>query len=387
MKNFPSLMDMLAALIAKPTMSSVSPEFDTSNIEVIHLLADWLYKLDFNVEVIHLESQPHKANLIATLGSGPGGLVLSGHTDTVPYDEGRWNHDPFKAREQSNKLYGLGSADMKSFFAMAIEAAKSFTANDMQQPLIILATADEESSMDGAKEIVKLGRPKARYAVVGEPTNMVPILAHKGIIMEGIRIKGHSGHSSDPSLGNSALEGMHKVIGELMQWREELKTQYHNPLFKVPHPTLNLGHIHGGDNPNRICGECELHIDLRTMPGMDLDEIRGLLEQRVGYVLHGSGLEVEVHRLIDGTPAFATPKDSAIVRAAEKLTGNSAEAVAFCTEGPYLDSMGMETIIMGAGDISQAHQPDEFISTAQLQPMVDVLRSLIQQLCVTPQVG
>jgi acetylornithine deacetylase len=378
-------MQMLAQLIAKPSMSSVSPDYDTSNIEVIHLLADWLYHLDFDVEVMHLKSQPHKANLIATLGSGPGGLVLSGHTDTVPYDDGRWNFDPFRVKEQSNKLYGLGSADMKSFFALAIEAAKSFSAGQFQQPLIILATADEESSMDGAKELVQLGRPKARYAVVGEPTNMVPIMAHKGIIMEGIRLKGRSGHSSDPSLGNNAMEGMHRVIGELMTWREELKQQYNNPLFKVPHPTLNLGHIHGGDNPNRICGECELHIDLRTLPGMDLDEMRGLLEQRVGHVLNGSGLELEVHRLIDGTPAFHTPPDSEIVRAVEKLTGNSAEAVAFCTEGPYLNSLGMETIIMGAGDIDQAHQPDEFISTAQLQPMVDVLRQLIQQLCITPQ--
>lgn len=380
----PGLMQMLSALIARPSMSSVSPEFDTSNLEVIHLLAEWLYELDFDVEVLHLESQPHKANLIATLGSGPGGLVLSGHTDTVPYDEGRWNLDPFKAKEQNNLLYGLGSADMKSFFALAIEAARGLRASELQQPLIILATADEESSMDGAKELVKLGRPKARYAVVGEPTNMVPIMAHKGIIMEGIRLRGRSGHSSDPRLGNNALEGMHGVISELIAWREELKQQYHDPLFAVPHPTLNLGHIHGGDNPNRICGECELHIDLRTLPGMDLDEMRAMLEQRLGQRLAHSGLELEVHRLIDGTPAFATPMDSAIVQAAERLTGNNAEAVAFCTEGPYLDHLGMETIILGAGSIDQAHQPDEFISTAQLQPMIDVLRQLIQQMCVQP---
>ena len=378
----PALMEMLTKLIAQPSMSSVSPAFDSSNRAVIDLLASWLEPMGFEVEVIPLPSQPHKANLIATLGKGPGGLVLSGHTDTVPYDEGDWSLDPFKLTERNQRLYGLGTADMKSFFALAIEAARHVNAAELKAPLILLATADEESSMDGAKAIVALGRPKARYAVVGEPTGLRPIRSHKGIIMEAIRISGQAGHSSDPSLGNSALEGMHKVLGEILAFRSELQAQYHDPLFQVPVPTLNLGHIHGGDNPNRICGHCELHIDLRPLPGMDLDELRGMLAHRLSHTLDGSGLKLVIDSLIDGTPPMHTEANSEIVKMAEKLTGHDAEAVAFCTEGPYLNSMGMETIILGPGYIDQAHQPDEFIGLDQLDPTVTLLRNLIQRFCV-----
>jgi len=378
----PSLHNMLAALIAAPSMSSVSPEFDTSNRPVIDLLAVWLSGMGFQVEVLPLPAQPHKANLIATLGQGPGGLVLAGHTDTVPYDAGRWNHDPFRLTEADGRYYGLGTSDMKGFFALAIEAVRGLQAGDLKQPLIILATADEESSMEGAQALVELGRPRARHAVIGEPTGLRPVNAHKGILMEGIRLTGRSGHSSDPSLGNSALEGMHKVIGELLTWRGELQARHRDPRFTVPVPTLNLGHIHGGDNPNRICGQCDLHIDLRPLPGMELDELRATMEQRLGETLAGSGLQLEVRRLFHGTPAMHTPATAAIVQTAEQLSGHSAQAVAFCTEGPYLNRLGMDTIILGPGDIAQAHQPDEYLGLERIDPMVGILKGLIQRFCL-----
>jgi len=385
MKNtVPSLMEMLAELIAAPSMSSVSPEFDTSNREVIDLLAEWLERLGFAVEVLPLPTQPHKANLIATLGKGPGGLVLAGHTDTVPYDEGRWQHNPFRLTEQDNRLYGLGTSDMKGFFALAIAAAQAFEAEQLKQPLIILATADEESSMDGAQALVDLGRPKARYAVIGEPTGLRPVNAHKGIMMEAVRLTGRSGHSSDPSLGVNALEGMHRVIGDLLTWREELQARHRDPQFKVPVPTMNLGHIHGGDNPNRICGHCELHLDLRPVPGMELEALRDTLNNRLHRLLGESELGWEVAPLFHGTPAMHTPATSAIVQVAEKLTGHDSEAVAFCTEGPYLTQLGIDTLILGPGDIAQAHQPDEFLALDRLQPTVDLLSALIQRFCVEP---
>lgn len=377
----PSLLEMLGDLIAAPSMSSVSPEFDTSNREVIELLADWLERLGFAVEVLPLPKQPHKANLIATLGEGPGGLVLAGHTDTVPYDEGRWNHNPFRLTEKHNRLYGLGTCDMKGFFALAIEAARQFEAAQLKQPLILLATADEESSMEGAQALVELGRPKARYALIGEPTGMRPVNAHKGIMMEAVRLTGRAGHSSDPSLGVSALEGMHRVIGYLLAWREELQAQHRDPQFRVPVPTMNLGHIHGGDNPNRICGHCELHLDLRPVPGMELEALRETLNARLHRLLGDSELGWEVTPLFHGTPALHTPATSAIVEAAEKLTGHDSEAVAFCTEGPYLSEMGMETLILGPGDIAQAHQPDEYLALDRLTPTVELLKQLIARFC------
>jgi acetylornithine deacetylase len=379
----PSLMTMLSELIAAPSMSSVSPAFDTSNMEVIELLSNWLKGDGFSVEVLPLATQPNKANLIATLGSGPGGLVLAGHTDTVPYDEHRWQFDPFQLTETEGRLHGLGTSDMKTFFALAIEAARAFEAAQLKQPLIILATADEESSMDGAKALVELGKPKARYAVIGEPTGMKPVNAHKGILMEAIHLQGHAGHSSDPSLGNNALEGMYHAIGEIIAWRNELQGDYHNPAFKVPFPTLNLGHIHGGDNPNRICGDCELHIDLRPLPGMDMEVLRNELWQRLETKLAPSGLALSIHPLFSGINGMETPRSSDIVQAAEKLTGHSAEAVSFGTEGPFLTEMGMETIILGPGDIAQAHQPDEYLALDRITPTVDLLQRLIHRFCVT----
>ncbi len=378
----PPLLEMLHRLIAAPSMSSVSPAFDTDNMAVIHLLAEWCRDLGFAVEILPLANQPHKANLIATLGTGSGGLVLAGHTDTVPYDEGRWQHDPFRLTEADNKLFGLGTSDMKGFFALALEAARYFHAQPLKQPLILLATADEESSMDGASALVELGRPKARYAVIGEPTGLKPVNAHKGIMMEGITLTGQSGHSSDPSLGLSALEGMHRVIGDLMRWRETLQAQYHDPRFKVPVPTLNFGHINGGDNPNRICGCCSLHIDLRPMPGMDLDELRTTLDRRLQNLFGQTAMQWQRTPLFTGTAPMHTDSSSAIVQAAEELTGHGSEAVAFCTEGPYLNALGMETIIIGPGDIAQAHQPDEYIALDRLQPTVQLLQDLIRRFCL-----
>ncbi len=204
---------------------------------------------------------------------------------------------------------------------------------------------------------------------------------HKGIAMEAIRLTGQAGHSSDPSLGNNALEGMHRVIGELMAWRDELQQRYRNPLFAVDVPTLNLGHIHGGDNPNRICGHCELHFDIRPLPGMALDQLRGELDGRMGRLLSGSGLKVERFPLFEGIPAMETPAAADIVQVAERLTGHSAEAVAFGTEGPYLNDLGMQTIILGPGDIDQAHQPDEYLALDRLAPSIAQLRGLIRHFC------
>ncbi|MEJ2397736.1 MAG: M20/M25/M40 family metallo-hydrolase [Gammaproteobacteria bacterium] len=344
-KPFPSVMERLRALIGTPSVSSVSPEFDQSNRPVIDLLANWLADLGFAIEIMPLPNQPEKANLIATLGQGPGGLVLSGHTDTVPFDASGWQSDPFVLSERDQRLYGLGSADMK------------------------------------AKALVELGRPKARYAVIGEPTGLIPVHLHKGIIMEAVRITGHSGHSSDPSLGNNAIEGMHKAIAEILRWREDLQQRYRDPHFAVPYPTLNLGHIHGGDNPNRICGECELHFDLRSLPGMVQDELRQELDQRLAACFADSGLQVSQLPLITGTEAMHTDSQADIVQQAETLTGYQAEAVAYCTEGPYLNQLGMQTIILGPGHIEQAHQPDEFLPMEQIRPTIDLITQMIQRYC------
>ena len=379
----PKLEQRIRELIATPSVSSVRPEFDQGNRPVVDLLAEWLESLAFDIEIQPLPGNGEKANLIATLGRGTGGLVLSGHTDTVPYDAGRWKHDPFGGQEDGGRIYGLGSADMKSFLAIAIEAAKQFKIDDLAQPLILLATADEESSMNGARALVAADRPKGRFAIIGEPTGLKPVRTHKGIIMEAVRLTGHSGHSSNPAFGNSALEGMHSVLGEILAWRRELQEKYRNPLFAVPVPTLNLGHIHGGDSANRICAHCELHIDLRPLPGMNIEELRAALRSRLVARMEKSGLELEVVPLVPGVSSLETRADSPIVRAAEALTGHSAGSVAFATEAPFLDKLGMDTVVLGPGHIDQAHQPDEYLALDMIQPAIDLLSRLIHQFCVT----
>jgi acetylornithine deacetylase len=382
MSTIPPLLDMIRDLIGTPSVSSVDPSLDQGNRAIIELLANWLDDTGFQVEIMPLPGSTSKANLIATLGSGAGGLVLSGHTDTVPYDEGKWTYDPFSLTEADQRLYGLGTSDMKSFLALALEASRELRAADLKEPLILLATADEETSMAGASALVDRARPRAHHAVIGEPTGLRPVRMHKGILMEAIHLQGRSGHSSDPSLGNSALEAMHTVIGALLSWRNELQKRFRDPLFAVPVPTLNLGHIHGGDNPNRICPECELHIDLRPLPGMDLQELRGELHQRILKSLQNTGIELRFKALFEGVPAMETPADAPIVKLAEELTGHASEAVAFATEAPYLSQLGMDTVIMGPGDIDQAHQPDEYLALDRLAPTIDILKQLVDTVCI-----
>lgn len=378
----PDTLSMIRSLIELPSVSSTKAGLDMSNRPVIDWLANLLEEEGFSVRIQPVPGETGKANLIATLGRGADGLVLAGHTDTVPYDDGHWSSDPFTLREGDNRLYGLGTSDMKSFFALAIEAARGLEPANMKHPLIILATADEETSMSGARALLEEGTRLGRYAVIGEPTGMRPIRQHKGIMMEAIKLQGLSGHSSNPAYGNNAMEGMHEVMQALLQYRAELQARYQNPAFEVPVPTLNLGHIHGGDNPNRICGSCELHIDLRPLPGMDLDELRQDIHARLHPIALQRQLGIEFEPLFDGIPAMQTDANAEIVRLTEELTGHSSESVAFGTEGPYLSELGMETIILGAGDIDQAHQPDEYLALDRINPMIDILRQLIHRVCL-----
>ncbi|GGE52245.1 acetylornithine deacetylase [Streptosporangium jomthongense] len=378
----PGVQEMLATLISLPSISSASAEWDHSNEPVVRTLGEWLEALGFSVELLPLPDAPGKYNLIGTLGSGSGGLVLAGHTDTVPFDDKRWKSDPFTLTERDNRWYGLGTCDMKGFFPLAIEAAREFASAELKQPLIILATADEETSMNGARALAEAGKPKARYAVIGEPTSLRPVRMHKGIMMERLTFEGQSGHSSDPALGRNALEGMHEALGELLALRADWQQQYRNTNFDVQVPTLNLGCIHGGDNPNRICARCELHFDLRPLPGMSMENLRQDILHRLQPLAERRELAMEFEPLFDGVPPFETPADAALVKACEKLTGHTAHAVAFATEAPWLQKLGMETLVLGPGSIDQAHQPDEFIEMSQLEPTVKILKGLIRQFCL-----
>ncbi len=378
----PGLIEMFGRLVAAPSVSSANLSWDQSNEQVIDTLAGWFGDLGFKLEKSAVPGHPGKYNLVATLGQGLDGLVLAGHTDTVPFDESLWNSDPFKLSERDGRIYGLGIIDMKGFFPLVLHALQDIEEKQLKHPIVILATADEETSMSGAKALLDSRRRLGRHALIGEPTGMRPVRMHKGISMQSIRLTGSSGHSSDPSLGNNALEGMYKVLGEIMRWREELQSRYRNPLFAIPVPTINLGHIHGGDNPNRICGHCELQIDIRPLPGMDLLELHSDMHKRLSALLRDSGLKLEVVSLFDGIPAVETPAGAPVVQAAEALTGHPAEAVAFGTEAPLFNDMGMQTVVLGPGDVAQAHQPDEYLALERIPPYVEIIRGMIRRFCL-----
>ncbi len=369
-------------IIAIPSISSTDPAWDQSNQGVIQLLADWFSQLGFQCEITPLPNLPGKFNLVATLGSGDGGLLLAGHTDTVPFDAGRWSKDPFTVTQEGDRLYGLGTIDMKGFFAFIAMAVQEMDLRQLKKPLRILATADEETTMAGARAIAEAATIKPDYAVIGEPTGLVPVMMHKGHMSESIRVTGKSGHSSDPANGVNAIEIMHKVLGKLTLLQQDLSKKYHNSHFKVPHPTLNFGAIHGGDSPNRICGACELQIDLRPIPGVSPQELMVMLEENLSeiHACHPGCLHIS--HMHEPIPPYACESSSVLITEAERATGHSAESVNYCTEAPFVQQLGCDTLVLGPGYITQAHQPDEYLDLSFVTPTKEVLKHLVQRFCL-----
>lgn len=377
----PKFTELYQQLILAPSISSTESSLDVSNKAVIDLLATWFGELGFHIHISEVPNCVGKYNLVATYGCGNGGLLLAGHTDTVPFDDGLWSKDPFQLTEQDNKWFGLGSIDMKGFFAFVIEACKNIELNQLSQPLRILATADEETTMAGARAIAESATFKPKFAVIGEPTGMVPVFMHKGHMSEAIRITGRSGHSSDPANGINAIEIMHQVTGQLLKLQQKLKQQYACDHFAIPQPTLNFGHVHGGDSPNRICGSCELHIDMRPIPGVTPEDLFLLLNQALLPVQQQWPGAVDIYHLHEPIPAYSCDTSSELIKLAEQLTGETAIPVNYCTEAPFIQQLGCDTIVMGPGSIAQAHQPDEYLDMASIKPTQQTIEKLITEVC------
>ncbi|PKF77804.1 acetylornithine deacetylase [Vibrio sp. vnigr-6D03] len=376
--QIPGFIDIYGGLISTSSISSSDASWDEGNSEVIAKLATWFNDLGFETDVVEVEKGKH--NLIAKMGQGEGGLLLAGHSDTVPFDEGRWNFDPHALTEANNRFYGLGTADMKGFFAFILEAVKSVDWSTQTKPLYVLATCDEETTMLGARHFTQDAPFKPDYCIIGEPTSLVPIRGHKGHVANAVRVTGHSGHSSNPALGVNAIEIMHEVLFALMQLRDQLIKTYHHPGFEIPSPTLNLGHIHGGDSANRICGCCELHYDVRPLPGISLDGLDNLLRDALKEVEAKWPGRIEIQSLHDPIPGYECNHDHPFIGGMETICEKPSETVNYCTEAPFLQQL-CPTLVLGPGSIDQAHQPDEYLAFEFIDPTIDVLKKAIHQYC------
>lgn len=381
MHNLPNFTESLSQLIAHPSISSTDEHWDQGNLAVIQLLATWFEQLGFVIEIQAVPNSNHKYNLLAKLGNGKGGLLLAGHSDTVPFDENQWQSDPHKILNKDNKFYGLGTCDMKGFFAFILQVCKNLTAEQLKKPLYILATADEETTMAGARFFAKKQAIKPDVAVIGEPTNLVPVIMHKGHMSHRIQVQGQSGHSSNPSLGVNAIEIIHQVIGELIQLKTKLQQNYHNAHFNVPTPTLNFGAIKGGDNANRICGHCYLDIDMRALPGISDDELIHCLNEALQPLAEKHAGRITITELDPSSPSFEQKQPSSLVEFAQIQSGHQCCAVNYATEAPFIQQLGCQTIVMGPGSIDQAHQPNEFLAFSEINKTEQLLIKLIQHYC------
>jgi acetylornithine deacetylase len=382
MTSLPNFEQSLSALIAQPSISSLLPQWDQSNLPIIELLASWFEHCGFSISIQAVPHTNNKYNLLAKLGHGDGGLLLAGHSDTVPFDESRWQSDPHKVILKDDKFYGLGTCDMKGFFAFILQACVTLDTKKIKKPLYILATADEEITMAGARFIAQQQTMRPDVAIIGEPTNLVPVVRHKGHMSHRISVKGQSGHSSQPDLGVNAIEIMYLIIGELLSLKDQLKQKFHHPKFDVPYPTLNLGAINGGDNANRICGHCYLDIDLRALPGVSDDELIQMLQQQLQQVMSLYPERITLTSLHEHCSSFEQPK-TPFVELVESLSGHSCCSVNYATEAPLIQQLGCQTIVLGPGSIEQAHQPNEFLAASEINKTQQLLTQLIHRYCFT----
>ncbi|GGD73721.1 acetylornithine deacetylase [Lacimicrobium alkaliphilum] len=382
MMRVPAFIETYTRIIGAPSISAFDPGIDQTNRQIIELLSNWLGDLGFNISIQAVPGTRDKFNMLARLGGGEGGLLLAGHSDTVPFDEGRWQSDPFTLKQKDNRLYGLGTCDMKGFFAFILEALSALPLNNLQKPLYILATADEETSMAGARFFAQQQLIKPEMAIIGEPTELKPIYKHKGHMAHTLSVTGQAGHSSDPDKGVNAIEIMVQAIGELLKLKQTLASQYRDQDFSVPQTTMNLGHIHGGDGENRICGHCHLNFDLRAVPQLSDQDAIARIDEVLKPLRQAYPDRITRQAMYDTVPAFGSLQQTTLLELAKEFTGFDPTSANYCTEAPFISELGCDTLVLGPGSIEQAHQPDEYISLDYVQPTVNLLRNLITKVCL-----
>jgi acetylornithine deacetylase len=381
------VVELTAALVGLDTVS------DRSNLQLLDAveerLRDGSSAWRFERRRYTGRSGNEQANLIARL---PGsldapGLVLGGHADTVPWQPG--TRATVAASQEAGVLWGRGTCDMKGAIAAMLVAAGAAARSDdaLRLPLTLLVTAEEELGCLGAKRLLADGDLRGRMAIIGEPTSLRPVRMHKGYLGADVEVHGHACHGSRPDLGESALFPAARAtlaLRELGRTLEREGLSYSTEagaasLWTPPYASLNVGVFQAGIARNVVPAEARFTVSVRPLPGNDMDELRRRVERAVAEST-GPGIRVElVWTTTD--PPMRTPPDAEVTRLAEELTGKTAGAVCFSTEGKELNALGIPSIICGPGTIDVAHTDDEHVPLDELEAAVDLYRRAIDAVC------
>lgn len=371
--------ELLARLVAFDTTSH------KSNLELIAFVEDYL--LQFGIASVRIPApEGGKACLFATIGpSGIGGVALSGHTDVVPVDGQAWDSDPFELRTADGRLYGRGTADMKGFLACVLASVPDYTRRRMRTPLHIAFSYDEEIGCLGVRPMIaefNKSLPLPRLTIVGEPTSMMVVDAHKGPVRWNVEVTGRAAHSSMAHIGVNAIRYAMRLIAELERMEAELKITARNDRFEPPYATLQVTKIDGGTATNIVPVTCRFGFDVRSVPGLDIAAI----EQRIKNYAETECLpemraiapesDITIVRA-NNVPPFAVGAESEVVALALKLAGqNKTYAVSYATEAGLFQDAGSEAIVCGPGDIAQAHTANEWIASNEITKCMGFLKRL-----------
>lgn len=374
--------------------------FDTtsvnSNLDLITYVVNRLEGTGANIALDH-NAEKTKANLIASIGPShiEGGIILSGHTDTVPVTGQDWKTYPYKIVEENGKLFARGSADMKSFCALSIaefERIANDHAKELQHPLHLVLTYDEEVGCIGAQNLITtygdvLAKPD--LVLVGEPTNLRAVNANKGIHCFNVHAKGHGCHSSSPDKGVNAIQYNARLVGYVNRIGEELRQSGIRDLrFNPPYSTVSVGTISGGSAVNVVADECVFSFETRPVPGDSAQTVIDRVLQAQNkvqdcFVKAAKGSDLTLNLSLDeyvSVPSFNGDAGHAGSKFLISLLDDENVIVApFCTEAGVFQNAGWNTIVCGPGSIDQAHQPDEFITINQVERGADLISRVTQR--------
>ncbi|MFP4894085.1 acetylornithine deacetylase [Paraburkholderia sp. EG304] len=347
-----------------------------SNLELIGFVQQYLADLGVESELFHNDDRT-KANLFATIGPRDrGGIVLSGHTDVVPVDGQAWTVDPFRLTEKDGRLYGRGTADMKGYIASVLAAVPAFLRLKLEVPVHLAFSYDEEVGCLGVRPMLAELEKRAhrpRMCLIGEPTELKPVLGHKSKLAMRCHVKGAACHSAYAPQGVNAIQYAARLINRLEQIGDELaQPEHHDARFDPPFSTVQTGVIKGGRALNIVPAECEFDFEVRGVPGFDpnrvVDQLQTYAASELLPKMRAVQPDTDVRvQMLNAYPGLATSPDSDVARLLALLSGSKQyETVAFGTEGGLFTQAGIATVVCGPGSMDQGHKPDEFITVEQL---------------------